>query len=277
MKFQRLFSISLLLGVASSLNADTYSNAIASSPPTLAQSTRPQLIEAVCGRGNVIRKDGQLACGTCPSFVSTNWQEPFQLEELHYGSYTGSHIREAYVDFSGCEPHASNFGGSVLLRQQANGWQVVRYDRGFRSHTCDLLTTASGRDKLVCQSGYMGQGYEIQSADILDIGSNETQQKDLFSVRSNVASCRPPYYQNQIVGWTWSNENQDQWQDLVVTISSAAESSQQQPSSQMSCEEPQLPEPTQHRLVFLSDGETLEPTQETLQILEYAIPPTQTP
>ena len=232
------------------------------------QKSRPEIVEAVCSRGNVISKDDQLACGSCPNIVDTDWQDSFQLEELHYGSYTRPNTREAYVDFSGCEPHASNFGGSVLLRQQTNGWQTVRYDSGFRSHTCDLLTTASGRDKLVCQGKYMGQGYEIQSMNVFDIGSNETQNKKLFSVRSNVGTCHSPFYQNQITDWILSNENQDQWQDLVVTISSAAESPQQQPSSQKSCEDPQLPEPTQHRLVFLFNGERLEPTPKTSKILK---------
>jgi hypothetical protein len=42
--------------------------------------------------------------------------DTFVLQGLTYGSFTRRGAREALLDLYGCEPHANNYGGSVLLR-----------------------------------------------------------------------------------------------------------------------------------------------------------------
>jgi hypothetical protein len=84
------------------------------------------------------------------------------LRSVVYGNFTSSSSREALVDFMGCEPHASSWGGSALLRRSNSGWSFVRYEKGLRSSRCLKFPERNGRNSLVCHGSWMGQGYLSQ-------------------------------------------------------------------------------------------------------------------
>jgi hypothetical protein len=156
------------------------------------------LMQSICGPGNIAQEKGKIVCKKCPSFTSYN-DGTATLTSVVYGSFTKAGIREALVDLGDCEPHAGNWGGSVLLRRTNKGWSRIRYESGFRSNSCLKIPNKNGRDSLVCESSYMGQGYFSQGLNKFEIGSTKTTTTKILNVGSNTASCRPPFYENQKV------------------------------------------------------------------------------
>lgn len=60
---------------------------------------------------------------------------------------------------SGCEPHATDFGGSVVF-ELVDGKPVFRsFQPGSQVNECVTLAKSAQEDVLVCLTGYMGQGY----------------------------------------------------------------------------------------------------------------------
>ncbi|CCD92944.1 exported hypothetical protein [Bradyrhizobium sp. ORS 375] len=60
---------------------------------------------------------------------------------------------------SECEPHATDFGGSVLFEQDGGGYVFRGYQPGMQVDECVIAGQADGRDVLVCLTGHMGQGF----------------------------------------------------------------------------------------------------------------------
>jgi hypothetical protein len=102
-------------------------------PPTLpAQDARPlqekdalEVLATVCAgkvRSHALKHGESYGCGGCPSFTSFTGQpasqgdEPdFELRSLLKGAFTRPGANQTLAEFFGCEPHASNFGGTLLL------------------------------------------------------------------------------------------------------------------------------------------------------------------
>jgi hypothetical protein len=60
---------------------------------------------------------------------------------------------------SGCEPHATDFGGSVVF-ELVDGKPVFRsFQPGTQVNECVTLAKNAQEDVLVCLTGHMGQGY----------------------------------------------------------------------------------------------------------------------
>lgn len=229
------------------------------------------LLEAVCGQGNVAVKgqgaDKNFACKTCPSFIKNEGlPAPFTLEKVVYGSFSEAGTREVLADFSGCEPHAANWGGSVLLRRSSRGWSMVTYESGLRSSDCLKFPSQNNRDFLVCLGGYVGMGYVYQSLQALEIGATQVKTDLLLRVSSNVGTCKPPFYDIQIVDWMARDRNNDGRPDLVIKVTEARETKATSTSESSECEERKLPNPTIHQLTFLFDGQSFRPTPETAQL-----------
>jgi hypothetical protein len=101
-----------------------------SHPPTLEDAHA--LLPALCGSGAVVKSTQQgvdSGCKECPEIVpggaAFNSTDPaeasFSLYGVIYGSFTHAESQEAVANFSGCEPHANNFGGSVLFEKFPQG------------------------------------------------------------------------------------------------------------------------------------------------------------
>ena len=60
---------------------------------------------------------------------------------------------------SGCEPHANESGGSVVFEQSGGATTFKGYQPGYRVNECVVIARNETRDRLVCLTGYMGQGY----------------------------------------------------------------------------------------------------------------------
>jgi len=60
---------------------------------------------------------------------------------------------------SGCEPHATNFGGAVIFEQKDGASLFRGYQPGFQANDCIALARNEKQDRLICITGHLGQGH----------------------------------------------------------------------------------------------------------------------
>src|SRR5882724_1009192 len=86
---------------------------------------------------------------------------PVKLESNRYsGKFLSSTSSLLIVNYtSDCEPHSTNFGGSVLFEKAANGYVFRGYQPGFGVSDCISIPRNTKQDWLICQTGFMGQGH----------------------------------------------------------------------------------------------------------------------
>ena len=128
-------------------------------------------------RSEVLKNGRDYGCRGCPSFTSfagqppTHEKEPdFEIRSVLKGSFTRPGASEVLAEFSGCEPHASNFGGTLLLEKSGQKWRRVRYAGGL----VGLVRTyaqADGHDIVLDQGGYTGQGTSTGWISVYDFSS----------------------------------------------------------------------------------------------------------
>ena len=126
------------------------------------------MLPAICGREHVARSapGSRPECRGVPAYP-TGCTGSLQVGTVIRGSFTRPSTAEALADYEGCEPHAGNFGGSVLLRRQGAGWERVAFLPGLRSAACLRLPRADGAEALACYSSWSGQGEEDGAIDLL--------------------------------------------------------------------------------------------------------------
>jgi hypothetical protein len=115
------------------------------------------------------------------------------------------------ADYSNCEPHANSWGGSVLFERKGGGLDFRGYFPGVRLSGC-VAMTAGARDRLVCTSGSMFQGYESDMVHEVVLakdgaGKPELSTQELVSagrsedaVGVNAVECGKPIYFLSISG-----------------------------------------------------------------------------
>jgi hypothetical protein len=229
------------------------------------------LMQNICGAGNITREQGKIVCKKCPSFTGYSGDSGGSLTSVVYGSFTKAGIREALVDLGDCEPRVGNWGGSVLLRRTNKGWSRILYEQGLRSHSCLKISNKTGRDSLVCEGSYTGQGYFITSLDHLEIGTTKIKNINLLKVESNTATCRPPFYDVGIKDFTLRDTNQDKRFDLVIKVTEAREPKGVTRSGDDQCE-PRLSESKLHELTFLYNGQSFRATPATAKLIKQLEP-----
>ena len=228
------------------------------------------VLAAICGPDNIalnFNAETIDRCKTCPSFTGNREEKGVEIEQVIYGSFTAPGMDEAVVDLSGCEGHVNNWGGSILLRSDRQHWSMVRYEPGVRSLDC-LNFSHDGINSLVCENGYINQGYVANWLDKLEFPENTIATTQLISVTSNSGSCRPPLYEVEIVETQSQDINNDGLSDLLVVVSEAQEAMTENESEDFRCDA-NLPNPTIHQLTFLFDGQSFTATPETLEMIEY--------
>lgn len=133
-------------------------------------------LSAVC-RGAVAAKHdfacaalvGYPADGAAFDTSSNKASGEISLDAVAYGHFTAPNAQEAYVTYSGLEPHAYGFGGGILLRGADNGWKVVRWLPGGQMDHCVSLPDP-GPQRMLCLSGYTGMGETDSSVWLVDVG-----------------------------------------------------------------------------------------------------------
>jgi hypothetical protein len=104
------------------------------------------------------------------------------------GAFTGPGKDELALTMPGCESHAENWGGLLLLERGPQGFALVRYVSSLNAQACWALRRADGRDLLLCQRGDAHQGTADERLFLWDLsGSDEQLQasEEVFSVIDN--------------------------------------------------------------------------------------------
>jgi hypothetical protein len=138
------------------------------------------LLGAVCGAENVHPTEGggSRECGRVPAYPSSC--SGLTIDAVVSGHFTAATANEALADYEGCEPHAANFGGTVLLRKAGKAWERIRFMPGLRTGSCLRLPRTDARDALVCLSGWTGQGENDETIDVLVLeAGGEPSSKDV--------------------------------------------------------------------------------------------------
>jgi hypothetical protein len=146
---------------------------------------------SVCAAA-VSERDGALrvGCRSCPPFDASSGAdgrlaeldarpetEFFELESVYRGSFMRPGADEAAAVFAGCEPHSSNWGGTLLVERSGNTWQQSSYRSGFRPRDCRTFRMPeSGRDLLVCRWDTGNQGYRHTLLDTYDFAAGSAEE-----------------------------------------------------------------------------------------------------
>lgn len=78
----------------------------------------------------------------------------------HSGKFAGAGKTLLVVTYeSGCEPHATNFGGAAVFEPGGGSYVFRGFLPGSQTNDCVVLPKNEQQDILVCTTGYMGQGH----------------------------------------------------------------------------------------------------------------------
>jgi len=102
----------------------------------------------------------RVGCRACPPFdISTGPDaqvavdglgEFYELETLISGSFSEPGKSQAAAVFAGCESHAENFGGTLLVERKGDVWVHASYRSGFHPTSCKTFARPDRRDVLIC-------------------------------------------------------------------------------------------------------------------------------
>ena len=83
--------------------------------------------------------------------------------DRHSGKFLADGSTLLIVNYeSGCEPHATNFGGAVIFEQKEGATVFRGYQPGFQANDCITLARNGKQDRLICITGHLGQAISIR-------------------------------------------------------------------------------------------------------------------
>lgn len=225
-----------------------------------------ELMSSVCQGG---AQKGE--CSVCPSFVGDDgFDDKMTLEGVTYGKFLNGKDTYALLDLSGCEPHANNFGGSVLLRWRGlTRWDFVKYFPGLRSSDCQKYPASGGQETLVCRGDYAGMGIVDTSLFSLDFtrfaaGAAEPDASTLFMLEDSREACLKTASAQSLLGWELVRLNNRS--GLRVTLRSGSGPTGQTPET---CSDTGPDIPTRaYTLEYIFDGKAFLPTPATRTTLQ---------
>ena len=150
------------------------------------------ILEAACP-GHVVWGKAAICNVPCPpgsGFAGDKAEWSFVT--ITRGHFLSADSDDAAIATAGCEPHASNFGGTILATHSAAGWKKVWYKPGIMTGECHTLALPTGRETLACIAGYSGQGAAESFLYLLDLDKPEqpgSEDWKFFSVADNTGTC----------------------------------------------------------------------------------------
>jgi len=183
-----------LLGIAALATAQAKSPGMVfpSDSPPAAAGGAAGLLESVCP-GKVLAGKAVACKGACPAstgFAGTTEPDGWWVSAVTRGHFLSPSSDDAALAMAGCEPHAANFGGTVLLTSQAGGWKMRWYKAGLITDQCHKLPREDGRDLLVCSGGWTGQGITSMSLFLIDLAAASPEEgKPFFRAEDSTGAC----------------------------------------------------------------------------------------
>lgn len=186
-------------------------------------------VQTICPnqvRTEKLKNGTAFGCGGCPVFTSFAGQEPskgnqpdFELRKVLTGSFTHAGAKEVLAEFFGCEPHAANFGGTLILDQSGSKPKRVQWVAG----TIGLIrayAVAGGRDLVLSQGGYTGQGESTGWVSTYDFAKPDSAVQTLLTVEDDTGNaCTSGVVKvGYVSGLEFPDLNGDGKPDLRVTV-----------------------------------------------------------
>jgi hypothetical protein len=75
------------------------------------------------------------------------------------GSFSRAGEPQLLLGMDGCESHAENYGGLLLLRRRGDSFELAHYYSGLNPSDCRAFRRDDGRDLLVCRDYDVHQGF----------------------------------------------------------------------------------------------------------------------
>jgi hypothetical protein len=158
------------------------------------QAGGAQLLEAACP-GHVVAGKSVECKIVCPDLTDFKGAEQeWSLDRVTRGHFRSPQSDDAVLSMSGCESHAFNFGGTILLTRQSGKWTMLWYKGGVPTKNFHRVKLQSGREILICLGEYGGQGNvwtDLYVEDLLAPVSAlmSGKGKIIFEVFDNTATC----------------------------------------------------------------------------------------
>jgi hypothetical protein len=192
-------TLSLLVGLVF-CSSFCYGQSLMWQSPSPTSAEAAALLHAVCPsniQSAPNNSETLLGCKPCPGYTTIGSSQPgmaakktFQLHSVIYGSFTAAGVVEAMADFEGCEPHASGFGGSILLRKLHGRWAVVNYTPGLITSACRTYGLKTGRDLLLCEGKDQHMDGASQGIAACDFARQKAAQcQSVFGVLDTRVAC----------------------------------------------------------------------------------------
>jgi hypothetical protein len=116
----------------------------------------------ICHSHDITRsKDGNVSgCRVCPEGTDFygDGHSGWEIYAETPGHFTSPQDDNLLLDGTGCDSHASNFGGSFMFALKSGKARLLRYDQGLATEQCHKFAFADGRDFLICRGGSTFQG-----------------------------------------------------------------------------------------------------------------------
>jgi hypothetical protein len=230
------------------------------------QSEDHDLIQTVCP-GHT-EKSGKVECGkNCPSSTGLDGGEhifDWTLVRVTLGHFLSPTSEDAVVSTDGCEPHASNWGGSVLLTRRAEKWRMIWYTPGLQTSRCHKVQLKGSREILVCLGESGGQRNIWAQIYAEDIARPQpalmgTDSPGIFEVLDDTAFCatNKPYTLKHAV------IEKVEFTDVAMSVVFSQGARPTTPADAEACKASRpklLPPMHRYRMDFLFDGHNYKPT-----------------
>ncbi len=221
-------------------------------------------------------KSGAVAygCGGCPAFTSFHSEAPskdkepnFELRKVLTGSFTHAGAKEVLAEFFGCEPHVYNFGGTLILDQSGQALKRIRWVPG----PIGLVRTyrlTSGRDLVLSQGGYTGQGITTAWVSTDDFSKQEPDGQTLVAIDDeSLNACQAERVKiGSIPKLEFPDLNSDGTADLRVTVRFGEVNVPAEHRGNCD-DEFKPPAPPAYTIDFIFDGKAFHVTAATAAIL----------
>lgn len=184
-------------------------------------------VGAVCKADAIIRSTAGdlIGCRVCPEETTDSLSAStvgWRLNAITPGHFTSASADELLLGITGCEPHAMNFGGSFLFVREDGTVRAVKYVQGELTDRCHKFAYADGRNFLICQQGWTGQGETFDNVVVMSFNAGEeTVSTNLLRTEDTTMTCGPamltPVQKSAISGLQFTPKDSGQITGFTVS------------------------------------------------------------
>ena len=151
-------------------------------------------VALICkAKDRTLAKDGKISgCRTCPEGTDFHGigNSSWEMYAETPGHFTSAQEDNLILDGTGCDSHASNFGGSFIFSFKDGKARLMRYGKGLVTSQCHKFAYADRRNFLICQRGWSGQGENDENLFMASFGvGGKATVKYLLSTTDSTGTC----------------------------------------------------------------------------------------